>query len=150
MSHYAILASWCIEHDCKLFLSVQIIMGRFNFDMWCTATKLTETSVDILKKEDLDTRKALQLLTQMNLENLGLSIGQKCVLEVALKKLQKDVNEKPSPGDATGASDTITTKSLVSNGGLEEILKKVESAGSLDESLLAQDRPTYPQQNHQR
>ena len=68
----------------------------------------------------------------------------------ALKKLQKDVNEKPSPGDATGASDTITTKSLASNGGLEEILKKVESAGSLDESLLAQDRPTYPQQNHQR
>ena len=116
----------------------------------CTATKLTETSVDILKKEDLDTRKALQLLTQMNLENLGLSIGQKCVLKAALKKLQTDVNEKPSPGDATGASDTITTKSLVSNGGLEEILKKVESAGSLDESLLAQDRPTYPQQNHQR
>ena len=106
--------------------------------------------MDILKKEDLDTRKALQLLTQMNLENLGLSIGQKCVLEAALKKLQKDVNEKPSPGDATDASDTITTKSLASNGGLEEILKKVESAGSLDESLLAQDRPTYPQQNHQR
>ena len=68
----------------------------------------------------------------------------------ALKKLQKVVNEKPSPGDATGASDTITTKSLASNGGLEEILKKVESAGSLDESLLAQDRPTYPRQNHQR
>ena len=125
-------------------------MASFNFDMWCTATKLTETSLDILKKEDLDTKKALQLLTPMNLENLGLGIGQKWVLEAALNKLQKDVNEKPSPGDATGASDPITTNSLASNGGLEEILKKIWSAGSLDESLLAQDRPTFPQQNHQR
>ena len=81
--------------------------------------------MDILKKEDLDTKKALQLLTPMNLENLGLSIGQKCVLEAALKKLQKDVNKKPSPGDATGVSDPITTKSLASDGGLEEILNKI-------------------------
>ena len=112
-------------------------MASFNFDTWCTATKLTETSVDILKKEDLDTEEALQLLTPTDLEKLGLSIGQKRVLEAALKKLRQDVNEKPSPGDATGASDPITTKSLASDGGLEEILKKIESAGSLDESLLA-------------
>ena len=112
-------------------------MASFNFDTWCTATKLTETSVDILKKEDLDTEEALQLLTLTDLAKLGLSIGQNCILEAALKKLQKDVNEKPSPGDATGANDPITTKSLASDGGLEEILKKIESAGSLDESLLA-------------
>ena len=124
-------------------------MASFNFDTWCTATKLTETSVDILKKEDLNTEEALQLLTLMDLENLGLSMGQKCVLEAALKKWQKDVNEIPSPGDAIGASNPITTRSLARNGGLEEILKKIEKAGSLDESLLAQDRPTFPQQNHQ-
>ena len=81
--------------------------------------------MDILKKEDLDTKKVLQLLTPMNLENLGLSVGQKWVLEAALKKLQKDVNKKPSPGDATGLSDPVTTKSLASHGGLEEILKKI-------------------------
>ena len=51
-------------------------MASFNFDTWCTATKLTETSVDILKKEDLDTEEALQLLTSTDLEKLGLSIGQ--------------------------------------------------------------------------
>ena len=112
-------------------------MASFNFDTWCTATKLTETSVDYLKKEDLDTEEALQLLTSTDLEKLGLSIGQKRDLEAALKKLRKDVNEKPSLGDATAASDPITTKSLASDGGLEEILKKIESAGSLDESLLA-------------
>ena len=74
VSHYAILASSCVEHDCKLFLSVRIIMASFNFDTWCTATKLTETSVDILK-EDLDTEETLQLLTPMDLEKLGLSIA---------------------------------------------------------------------------
>ena len=64
-------------------------MESFNFDMWWTATKLTETSVDILKKEDLDTKKTLQLLTPMNLENLGLRIGHKCVLEAALKSCRR-------------------------------------------------------------
>jgi len=55
-------------------------MASFNFDTWCT-------SVDILKKEDLDIEEALQLLTVTDLEKLGLSIGQKHILEAALKKL---------------------------------------------------------------
>ena len=68
---------------------------------------------------------------------LGLSIGQLRVLETALKKLRQDVNPQSSHRDATDAHDPVTTKSLASDGGLEEILKKFESAGSLDESLLA-------------
>ena len=51
-------------------------MASFNLDTWCTVTKLTERSVDILKKEDLDTKEALQLLNPTDLEKLGLSIGQ--------------------------------------------------------------------------
>ena len=128
VSHYAILASWRVKHDCKLFF-LRTITASVNFGTWCTATALTETSVNILKKEDLDTQEALQLLTPTDLEKLGLSIGQKRVFEAALKKLRKDVSEKPSLGDATGASDPITTKSLASDGGLEEILKKIGSAG---------------------
>ena len=50
-------------------------MESFYFSTWCTATKLTDTSVDILKKEDLDTAEALQLLTRTDLAKLGLSIG---------------------------------------------------------------------------
>ena len=70
-------------------------MASFNFDTWCTATKLTETSVDILKKEDLDTEEALQLLTPTDLEKLGLSIGQKRVLEAALKKSERMSTKNP-------------------------------------------------------
>ena len=46
-------------------------MASFNLDTWCTVTKLTETSVDILKKEDLDTKEALQPLNPTDLEKLG-------------------------------------------------------------------------------
>ena len=49
-------------------------MASFNLDTLCTATKLKETSVDILKKEDLVTEEALQPLTPTDLEKLGLSI----------------------------------------------------------------------------
>ena len=51
-------------------------MASFNLDTLCTATKLKETSVDILKKEDLDTEEALQPLTPTDLEKLWMSIGQ--------------------------------------------------------------------------
>ena len=45
------------------------------------------------------------------------------------EKVAKGRQRKPSLGDATGPSDPITTKSLASDGGLEEILKKIGSAG---------------------
>ena len=73
-------------------------------------TKLTETSVDTLKTEDLHTKEALKLLTPTDLEKLGLSIGLLRVLELALKKLRQDVNPQPLHGDATDAHDPVTTK----------------------------------------
>ena len=87
--------------------------------------------------KDFDTKEALQLLTLTDLEKLGLSIGQKRVLEAAMKKLRKDVKEKPSPFDATGTSYPVTSKSLASDAGMEEFLKTIERVGSLEESPLA-------------
>ena len=52
-------------------------------------------------------RKPYNFSLPTDSEKLGLSIVQKHVLEAALEKLRQDVNEKPSPGDATGASDPI-------------------------------------------
>ena len=42
-------------------------MASFKFNTWFTTTKLREASVDTLKKEDLDTVEALQLLTPTDL-----------------------------------------------------------------------------------
>ena len=65
--------------------------------------------MDILKKEDLDTEEALQLLTPTDLEKLGLSIGQKCVLEVALKKLRVC--------GTRGVQQFLLCKPVISDGG---------------------------------
>ena len=42
--------------------------------------------------------------------------------------------KKTEPEEVT---DPVTTKSLAKDGGLEEIMKKIEGAGSLEDSLLA-------------
>lgn len=65
--------------------------------------------MDILKKEDLDPEEALQLLTPMDLEKLGLSIGQKRVLEVALKKLRAYGTQ--------GVQQFLLCKPVISDGG---------------------------------
>lgn len=111
-------------------------MASFAFNKWCTTTQLKEATVDALKKEDLHCEEALKLLTVKDVEEFGLSlsVGQKRVLEAALKKLKLGEQAKPEPEDVT---DPITTKSLAKDGGLEEILKKIEGAGSLEDSLLA-------------
>lgn len=109
-------------------------MASFDFNKWCTATQLKEANADALKKEHIDCEEALKLLTVKDVEELGLSVGQERVLEAALKKLKLGEQAKPELKDVT---DLITTKSLAKNGGLEGILKKIEGAGSLEDSLLA-------------
>ena len=42
-------------------------MASSKFNTWFTTTKLTEARVDTLKKEDLDTEEALQLLLPTDL-----------------------------------------------------------------------------------
>ena len=78
-------------------------------------------------------QRSLETLTVKDVEGLGLSVGQKRVLEAALKKLKLGEQAKPEPEDVT---DPITTKSLAKDSGLEEILKKIEGADSLEDSLL--------------
>ena len=62
-------------------------MATFDFNAWCTTTQLKEATVEALKKEDIDSEGALKLLTEKDVEELGLSVGQKRVFEAALKKL---------------------------------------------------------------
>ena len=69
-------------------------MASFNLDTWCTATKVTETSVDILKKEDLVTEEALQLLTPTGLERRFLSSVGKFTME-KIQLLTKKFNYVP-------------------------------------------------------
>jgi len=60
-------------------------------------------------------REALKILTVKDVEELGLSVGQKRVLEAALRKLNLGEQAQPEPEEVT---DPITTKSLAKDGGL--------------------------------
>ena len=73
---------------------------------------------------------ALKLLTAKNVEALGLIVGQKRLLVVALTPLQ-------APSVKVDVAELVTTKLLTKDGGLDEILKKMERAGSLEDALLA-------------
>lgn len=76
-------------------------MSEFEFKSWCQANQLKEATIQTLRKEDLDSEEALKLLTANDTEALGLSVGQKQVLEAALKKLKQ-----------TGGKKQPTTKTL--------------------------------------
>ena len=64
-------------------------MSTFDFKSWCEGNQLKEATIEVLKKEDLDSEEALKLLTSNDSENLGLSVGQKHIFEAALRKLKQ-------------------------------------------------------------
>lgn len=74
-----------------------------------------EATVKALKKRTSDSEDSLKLLVAKDIEDLELGVEPK----------PEHVN-KP-----------ITTKSLAKDGSLDEILKNIEAAGSLEDSLLA-------------
>ena len=104
--------------------------SQFDFASWSKSNALKEATVETLKKEDLDSEDALKLLTAKDVEDLGLTVGQKRLLAAALTTLQ-------APSVKPDVAEPVKTKSLAKDGGLDEILKKIEGAGSLEDSLLA-------------
>ena len=131
---YHLIIAILAASTCITSIFFQFKMASFDFESWCKTTQLKEATVETLKKEDLDSEEALKLLTPKDVEGLGLSVGQKRVLESAVRNLRQETKVQTEQRDN---KDPVTTKSLAKDGGLEEILKKIEGAGSLEDSLLA-------------
>ena len=131
---YYLITAILAAITCITSIFFQFKMASFYFESRCKTTKLKEATVETLKKEDLDSEEALKLLTPKDVEELGLSLGQKRVLESAVRNLRQETKVQTEQRDN---KDPVTTKSLAKDGGLEEILKKIEGAGSLEDSLLA-------------
>ena len=108
-------------------------MLTFDFKSWCETNQLKEATIEVLKKEDLDSEEALKLHTSNDSENLGLSVGQEPIFEAALRKLKYTGAKEKTKDEST----PVTTQTLAKDRGLEEILKKIEGAGTLEDSLLA-------------
>lgn len=54
-------------------------MLTFDFKSWCEANQLIEATIEVLKKEDLESEEALKFLSSSDSENLGLIESQKHV-----------------------------------------------------------------------
>ena len=75
----------------------------------------------------------MKLLISNDSKNLGLGVGQKRIFEAALRKIKQTGAKETTSNEST----PVTTKTLAKDGGLEEILKKIEGADTLKDSVLA-------------
>ncbi|KAL9962934.1 hypothetical protein ACROYT_G032089 [Oculina patagonica] len=102
----------------------------FDFQSWCETNGLKKETSELLTKQDLDTKEALALVTESDVASLEMTLGQRKLLVKAITGLRKGSN-------ATLLDpDPVTTKSLAKDGGLDEILKKIEGIGAIDDPLL--------------
>ena len=73
---------------------------------------------------------------------LDLTLGQRKLPTKAIGEVQKD--SKSGPIAATLLQfESVTTKSLAKDGGLEGILKKIEGTGSIDDRFADAGRNRY-------
>ncbi|KAK3753557.1 hypothetical protein QZH41_001658 [Actinostola sp. cb2023] len=111
-------------------------MASFDFKSWCDGNGLKKATVDELEKNDLDSVEALQLVAAEDIATLELTLGQRKLLLQAVQGLSKTKNEEKEDNKIKSEDETtpVTTKTLAKDGGLEEILKKIEGI-SLDDPL---------------
>ena len=70
-------------------------MTSFDFNAWSEKLALKEAIVEALKKEDVDNEDSLKLLTVKDIEDLGLTVGQRRVLGTAVTGLQQGKQAPP-------------------------------------------------------
>ena len=73
------------------------------FDLvdWCKTHKITRKTEALLRKEALDSPEALALLTTQDLYELGLPLGQRKLMQVALSIWQPGTSKNDASGDAS-------------------------------------------------
>ena len=90
----------------------------------CSGHGLKQKTIDKLGKSDLDSQEALKVVHSDDIATLDLTLGQKTILLHTLAELNGA--EKILKAGETKPIETtpVTTKTLASDGGLEELLKK--------------------------
>ena len=64
-------------------------MKPFAFEKWLATFHLKETTKTVLENQDLDTFPDLLRLQDVDIDHLGLTIGQRNALKVAVKSLKR-------------------------------------------------------------
>ena len=106
---------------------------KFDFKKWVEETQLMEKTVHILLEQDLNVLDALTMLTDSDIKELNLTVGQQKLLIKGINAAKGSVPTN-NKGEKVYAKE-ITTVSLSGDKDLEAILNKLESTGGL-EALL--------------
>ena len=110
-------------------------MLSFDFKKWCSDNGLKESTIEILRNNDLDSQDALKLVRADDVGTLDLTLGQRRLFMQALNLLNGNDQEQKTEEKHPSESTPVTTKSVANDGGLEDLLKKMGGI-SMDDPLL--------------
>ena len=105
----------------------------FEFASWCGNAGLKESTIEILKENDLDNEGALSLLTPNDVATGQAKLLTKAVDSLRSGPIPAKAKEKAAENENKAP---VTTKSLAKDSGLQQLLKKIEGVGSLDDPLF--------------
>ena len=119
------------------------IMTSFDFKTWCSDHALKQKTIDELGKCDLGSQEALKLVHTDDIATLDLTLGLKKLLLHTLEQLN-GAEKGPTASEKRPIETTpVTTKTLASNGGIEELLKKIAGV-SLDDPPVTRGATEKP------
>ena len=84
-------------------------IDTFNFDKWCGELNLTRKVCQILRQEDLVTKEALSLIQEMDLKQIGLTMGAIKVIIADISKWnsKERVDDNAASGSAGKSPEAV-------------------------------------------
>ena len=91
-------------------------MDEFGFEEWCSNNELSKKVVELLKKENLTSKRSLSLLEKEDIGTFGLATGDRLLLVAAVMELKEEIGL--GLGKPQGTTDQL--------GGLHELLQRCQ------------------------
>ncbi|XP_070541249.1 uncharacterized protein [Ptychodera flava] len=116
---------------------------EFDFNEWSNKAKLTQTTVEILKAEDLTTAEVLETLSEADILSLKLTLGQRNLLKKEVEKLKRrnakassDNTDSGEAMDLGDESEQSSTPDLPSSAHGKNETSKRQKRSSTEKSVL--------------
>ena len=114
---------------------------EFDFSTWCIDNGISRKTDTALRKEECNTLDTVKLLTEKDLREMGLPIGQRNMLLIIIRDLNSDV--MPVPADNVDTTEQVepvkAADPLNTNGGdttnIADIRKNMDTLGAAGEEF---------------
>ena len=90
-------------------------MSSFDFKKWCSDNGLKESTIETLRRNDLDSQDALKLVHADDVGTLDLTLGQRRLFMQALNLLNGNDQDQKTEEKHPSQSTPVTTKSLAND-----------------------------------